>query len=170
VGKLMALAAAGITIVAAAMFAGIPAASANASYCMLDETALNGSPAWVGSNTSGSLIPFNYGNNCVVEYTRINYHDFSNVGYYEYQATTGPDVGLCIKEDPGINDSGYHPVVSAPCDNSNDATRNEELWTGFSGEVSCYESPDWDMVRSNPTGPYGLYTSHGGGDLMELTS
>jgi hypothetical protein len=151
--KLMALAAAaGIAIAAAAMFVAVPAASASSSYCF--ENKLTGD--YVGSTTSGNLIPWN--DICRVTFTRINYHDISGEGYYEYEANSGPGEGLCIKADPGINDSGYHPVVDYACDNSGDATMDEELWTD-PPNVQTYGDPGWYMVQSDVAGE-GLYTSN----------
>jgi hypothetical protein len=149
--KLTALALAGVA--AAAVLAAVPAVSAAAAdiYCFEDTSAL----LYIGSTTSGNLVPLNQV--CRVQFVRINYHELSGIGFYEYQVAAGPNIGLCLKEDPGINDEGFHPVVDYACDNSNDATRNEELWTD-PPTPQPYESSGWYMAAIVGGIPRGLYT------------
>jgi hypothetical protein len=150
--RLTALALAGVA--AAAVLAAVPAlpaAAAASSYCFEDTS----TDLYIGSTTSGNLVPLNQV--CRVEFVRVNYHELSGIGFYEYKVDAGPNQGLCLKEDPGINTDGFHPVVDYACDNGNDATRNEELWTD-PPTPQPYESSGWYMITIVGGIPEGLYT------------
>jgi hypothetical protein len=67
---------------------------------------------------------------CRGEFTRINYVNEGDLGgFYEYKTVTGPDVGLCLKDDPGINDFYGNPVVDYKCNDSGGTTQEEEEWS-----------------------------------------
>jgi hypothetical protein len=122
---LIALAAATTLAVPLITLLAVPAASASTSdpYCY--QNTYYG--LYIGSAPKDDQVPMN--STCRVEFTRINYEDIGTVGYYEYKNDSGPDVGLCLKEDPGITVSPYgHPVVDYPCNDSGGTTQAEEEW------------------------------------------
>jgi hypothetical protein len=90
---LIGLATATILAVPLITLTAVPAGSASTSdpYCFQSSTG-----RYIGSAPSGSQVPMN--TDCIVEFARINYEDIGGVGYYEYEAVTGPNVDLCLKE------------------------------------------------------------------------
>jgi hypothetical protein len=138
---LIALAAATTLAVPLITLTAVPAASASTYiYGFYNKT----TEQYIGSASGGSgdQVPMN--TDFIVGFVRINYEVIDGVGFYEYQARTGPekDLGLCLKVDPGISDSDGNPVVDYPCSTDGGNTQNEEEWGDPPYPTSAYDYLD----------------------------